>query len=238
MNRSLERQMRWTENRLANFWYNRRREASFRTGAHDRMTEADFKAGTWRLGADYRDTFAALYSRPDERAEIAKALADAGFGDAVCVDAARWIRDVAADGTPATWDTVRALHANDADVIALEFMADTRNAAHRMRRVYNLFFALVQNAVATFADVRSRLVYAVVLDTGRRRKGTSSEATDTLTTSLTSLVNDPWEYEMSEIANVNAKCDERRLSGLVCKKAYLLYESELRSFAKSKGVLS
>ena len=202
------------------------------------MTDADFKAGTWRLGADYRALLVALYAQPNEQDGIVRTLVDAGFGDAVCVDAARWIRDVAADGTPATWDTVRALHANDADVIALEFRADTRNAAHRMRRIYNLFFALVQNAVATFADVRSRLVYAVVLDSGRRRKGTSSEATDTLTTSLTSLVNDPWEYEMSEIANVNAKCDERRLSGLVCKKAYLLYESELRAFATSKGVLT
>lgn len=201
------------------------------------MTEADFTRNEWRLGAAYRTSYASAYTGASVPRVVSQIFYDSDIGRAECVDAKQWMKDVNSAGSKASRDTVKTLHANDTGVIALELRDDVRNAARRIRHIYNLFFTLADKIGASFSEIRNRLVYAVILEDSNRPGNSSAPETDALSDGLLRLARDTWEYDISEIQGFNNKNDERRLTGLICQKAYLLYKNEVGAFARSKGII-
>lgn len=200
------------------------------------MKETDFERNEWNMGSEYASSFGASFTGPGVPNSVSKIVAASGIQDVACVDAERWMSGVNPSGTVHAKDTVRVLHGGATSVVALEFRNLTRNPAQRMRRIYNLFFALAQHVGVAIGKIRERLVYAVVMEGMDRPGNTSSRETEILSAGLMTLAREAWEYDVSAFRNFK-KNDERKLSGLICRKAYLLYENELNSFAKAKGIL-
>ena len=200
------------------------------------MKETDFERNEWNMGRGYASSFGASFIGLGVPNSVSAVVAASGIHDVACVDAERWMSGVNPSGTVHAKDTVRVLHGDETSVVALEFRNLTRNPAHRMRRIYNLFFALAQHVGVSIEKIRERLVYAVVMEGMNRPGNTSSRETEILSAGLMTLARETWEYDVSAFHKYK-KNDERKLSGLICRKAYLLYENELGSFAKAKGIL-
>lgn len=200
------------------------------------MTEADFERNEWGMGRQYASSFSVIFRGAGVPNSVAAVVSEAGIEDVTCVDAERWMSGVNPSGTVHAKDTVRALHGGETSVVALEFRNLTRNPAQRMRRIYNLFFALAQHVGVAVEKMRERLVYAVVMEGMDRPGNTSSRETEILSSGLMTLAHETWEYDVSAFHKFK-KNDGRKLSGLICRKAYLLYANELGSFAKAKGIL-
>lgn len=199
------------------------------------MTTDDYDNAPWQLGrVDSRTTFAQCYASPPANADVASQVAASMLGTLGCIDGNDYLKSILPNAHPYHIETVRALYSQHGDCTAVEFRKDTENRPHRYRRIYNLFLGLVQSGLATFRDIRDNLVYVVVLDSVSRPSGISLDGVAALSAHFDRLVATPrWEYRFEDIP-LHSR-DERRLSGFLCRKAYLLYKDEIDSFVQSKG---
>jgi len=195
------------------------------------MTNDDFSASPWGLSSGPRTTYMDAYSM----SAVASLVASESFARVVCVDACAWLASVCAGDPSAYGETVRTLHSNDNGVLALEFQLDVPNAVRRCRHVYNIVFGLCGHAKATISQIREKLDYAVVLKDADARNSTVSNDTVGLSAGLYGTQPERWEFDMEDLRH-NGQ-DVRRLSGLVCRKAYQLFSSELTDFAIKKGLV-
>ena len=168
------------------------------------------------------------------------------FDDVPCVDGCSWVSAICPPGTSGYFtETVPTVHSRATGVFALEDRSKTSSWAHRYRRIYNLFLALVQHKGLSMSELREKLFY-VVLQPERTAEGSSFssdliELSDGLSTvaegaSGSSAVEDVWEFEPTDHEVNKREEDERRLSGFLCKKAYLIYPHEMAAFAAKKGM--
>ena len=199
------------------------------------MTTEDYNNAPWQLGeVASRTTFAQCYASPSANVDVASQVAASKLGALGCMDGNDYLKKLLPNAHPYHIETVRALYFHNGDCTALEFRNDTENWPHRYRRIYNLFLGLLQSGCATFCDIRDNLVYVVVLNSASRPTGASLDSVAALSAHFDRLVtSERWEYRFEDIP-LHSR-DERRLSGFLCRKAYLLYKDEIDSFVQRKG---
>jgi len=199
------------------------------------MTTEDYNNAPWQLGKEAsRTTFAQCYASPPASLDVASQVASSMLGALGCIDGNEYLRNLQPNAHPYHIETVRALYSQHGNCTALEFRKDTENWPHRYRRIYNLFLGLVQSGLATLRDIRDKLVYVVVLDSVSSSTSDSVDGAAALSAHFARLVTtERWEYRFEDLP-LHSK-DERRLSGFLCRKAYLLYKDEVDSFVQSKG---
>ena len=197
----------------------------------DVMTTDDFRMAAWRLNEGPRTTYGDAYAS----SPVAELVASGDCANVACVDAQKWLKAVCIGDTPAQYETVRTVHRNDRGVVALEFRFDASSFSSRYRRIYNMVVGLCRHQVATIDEIRKVLDYVVVLKDADKRHSTVSEETIGLSAGLYNTQRERWEFDVEDIRHGGE--DERRLTGLVCRKAYQLFSSELNDFATEKGIV-
>ena len=195
------------------------------------MTADDFNKAPWGLGLG---RFQAIYGEAYASSPVASLVASGGFAKIACVNAQEWLKSICDGGSPSSHETVRTMHSNDKGVVALEFRLDAPSFPCRYRHIYNIFIGLCAHDVATVDQIRETLDYAVVLKDADRRHSTVTEDTIGLSAGLYDTQPARWEFDLEDIRHNGP--DERRLTGLVCRKAYQLFGSELNDFFAKKGI--
>lgn len=152
-----------------------------------------------------------------------------------------YLDSIIPNAQPVHRESVSDLDFVGALMVAWENRNETSSGSHRIRRIYNLVLGMVMSGIRTFGEVRGQLLYVNVLKDSDYRRVLSvpnEDPTGVMTSLLSSLVGDAWEYDPVEINRYHIRVPiEYKLTGLICKKAYLVYERELEDFKHKKGLV-
>lgn len=195
------------------------------------MTTDDFNAAEWGLNKGPLTTYEEAYAS----SPVAALVASGDYAKVPCVDAREWLKTICIGDSSVQRETVRTVHGNDKGVVALEFRVDAPGFSCRYRHLYNIFLGLCRYNRASIDQIRKKLDYAVVLKDADKRHSTVSEDTIDLSAGLYNTQQKRWEFDVEDIRHGGE--DERRLTGLVCRKAYQLFTSELNDFAAERGIV-
>ena len=194
------------------------------------MTTKDLKSAPWGIGALPLVRFPALYSQALVSATISQVIANSRLNSIKCIDANRFLRQMSPLRLGIHTETLRAIISKGGTVFAWEFRLDTENWTHRFRRIYNLVLGLLDAGGIHIKELRQSLVYVVVKEYSNCDSGSRMEYVNELNTSLSRLVSAPWEYDVEDVLSDKRKKDERKLTGFICRKCYIIYESEIDDF--------
>lgn len=194
------------------------------------MTTDDFNTAEWDLSKGPQTTYEEAYAS----SPVAALVASGDYAKVPCVDAQEWLKTICVGDSSVQRETVRTVHSSEKGVVALEFRVDAPSFSCRYRHLYNIFWGLCRHNKASIDQIRKNLDYAVVLKDADKRHSTVSENTIDLSAGLYNTQQKRWEFDMEDIRHGGE--DERRLTGLVCRKAYQLFTSELNDFAAERGI--
>ncbi len=194
------------------------------------MTINDLNSAPWGIGGMPLVDFPVLYSRTLTSTLIGQTIANSKLNSIKCIDAQQFLRQLSPSNLEIHTETLRALISKKGDVFAWEFRDDTENWTHRFRRIYNFALGLLDASGVSIDELRKKLVYVVVKDSSSVDSDSTMESVDELNTSLSRLVRDPWEYDVEDVLSDKRKRDERKLTGFICRKCYIIYECEIDAF--------
>lgn len=160
-----------------------------------------------------------------------------------CVDASKYLKMLIPSTHIFHTLTIPAIHSNQTGVFAVEFYDKTSNSVCRIRRFYNLVIGMCQSGQCKINDLRHGFFYLQIRASGARDGSKFQQQGDddpvgVMAGVLDRLVGDSsWEYEPKDyLHRKKSKVpDEYRLSGLICEKAYVLFDDEVKTFVESKA---
>lgn len=197
------------------------------------MTSSDFSTAPYGLsGQMLASTFGALVAQ-----------SHVSLANIPCVKASEYLKGLMPSAHQFHCETVPAIHSNSAGVYAVESYCSTVNQVHRLRRFYNLVIGMCQSGQCRVGALRHGFFYLQIRESGSRDASKftrleDAEPTAVMAGVLDRLVDDAWEYDLREYSDINRKKrapKEYRLSGLICEKAYVLFEDEVSGFVAKKG---
>ena len=196
------------------------------------MTSNDYRSAPWGLSAAaYASGFLPLFQNPLAASAVMQSVSGTLLSGLNALDARIYLRAINGGGNGFSNETVRALIAKGRDVVAWEFREDTHSWAHRFRRIYNLFMGLTGAARVPVKDIRDKLVYVVVRSEDSRPTS-EDDFLRVMSASLSRRVADPWEYDIDDVLADKNKKDERKLTGFICRKAYVIYKDEIDKYVR------
>lgn len=197
------------------------------------MTANDFSAAPYGLSSTMlAATFGSLVTQ-----------SHASLANITCINAPEYLKGLAPSAHSFHRETLPAIHSNNAGVYAVESYGATSNQVHRLRRFYNLVLGLCQSGQCRVGALRHGFFYLQIRESGSRDASKfarleDAEPTAVMAGVLDRLVDDAWEYDLREYSDINRKKnapDEYHLSGLICEKAYVLFDDEVDDFVAKKG---
>lgn len=196
------------------------------------MTSNDYSSAPWGLAtAGCANGFLPLYQNPPAVPAVMQSVSGTLLSGLNALDARMYLRTLNGGGNGLNNETVRALIAKGHDVVAWEFREDTHSWAHRFRRIYNLFMGFYASAHVAVKEIRDKLVYVVVRPEDERPT-LEEHLPHMMSASLSRRVANPWEYDMEDVLDDKNKKDERKLTGFICRKAYVIYKSEIDKYVR------
>ncbi len=197
------------------------------------MTPNDFSAAPYGLSNPIlASTFGALGVQ-----------SHAALATISCINASGYLKGLVPSAHQFHRETVPAIHSNSAGVYAVESYCSTVNQIHRLRRFYNLVIGMCQTGQCRVGALRHGFFYLQIRESGSRDAGKFARSetldpTSFMAGSLDRLVEDAWEYDLREYSDIKRKKrapQEYRLSGLICEKAYVLFDDEVAAFVAKNG---
>ena len=159
-----------------------------------------------------------------------------------CVDASKYLKMLIPSAHVFHTLTIPAIHSNKTGVFAVEFYDRTTNTMNRIRRFYNLVIGMCQSGQCKINDLRHSFFYLQIRASGARNGSKFQQLGDddpvgVMAGVLDRLVDDSWEYEPEDYLHrkKNQVPDEYRLTGLICEKAYILFDDEVQTFVERKA---
>lgn len=196
------------------------------------MTRSEYSSAPWGLAAaGYASCFLSLYQSSPTCPAVMRTVAGTLLGGLNALDARLYLRTINGGWNGFSNETVRALIAKGRDIVAWEFREDTHSWAHRFRRIYNLFMGFYDSAHVAVKEIRDKLVYVVVRPEDERPT-LDEHLPHMMSASLSRRVANPWEYDMEDVLDDKNKKDERKLTGFICRKAYVIYKSEIDKYVR------
>ena len=196
------------------------------------MTSGDYNSAPWGLAAPRcARSFLSLYQNPPALPVVMQSVSGTLLRGLNALDARIYLRTINSGGNGFGNETVRALIAKGHDVVAWEFREDTHSWAHRFRRIYNLFMGLTGAVHVAVREIRDKLVYVVVRSEDSRPTS-EDDFLRVMSASLSRRVADPWEYDIDDVLSDKNKKDERKLTGFICRKAYVIYKDEIDKYVQ------
>ena len=171
------------------------------------------------------------------------AQSHASLAGVSCIHATAYLNGLIPDAHPFHKETIPAIHSNSSGVFAVDCYDCNDTGVRRLRRLYNLVIGMCQSGQCCFNDLRNGFFYLQIRGAGSRDVSKFSRLQDAEPTAvmagvLDRLVDDAWEYNLRDYSDINRKKrapKEYRLSGLICEKAYVLFDDEVSAFVAKKG---
>ena len=157
-----------------------------------------------------------------------------------CVNVAEYLKGLASSTHPFHRETIPVIHSSSTGIYAVEFYDSTTNRMHRLRRFYNLVIGMCQSGQCRVDTLRHAFFYLQIRGSSSRNVSKfarleDSEPTSFMAGSLDRLVDNAWEYDPSEYVRHKKRApDEYHLTGLICEKAYILFDDEVADFVAKK----
>lgn len=160
-----------------------------------------------------------------------------------CINAIKYLNGLIPDAHSFHKETIPAIHSNSSGVFAVDRYDSNDNRMRRLRRFYNLVIGMCQSGQCRIGALRHGFFYLQIRGAGSRDASKFARLEDVEPTAvmagvLDRLVDDAWEYDLREYSDINRKKkapDEYHLSGLICEKAYVLFDDEVDDFMAKKG---
>ena len=195
------------------------------------MTANDFSSAPYRMSnPTLVSTFGALVSQ-----------SHASLANIACVNAQEYLKDLVPFAHAFHTETIPAIHSNQADIFAVEYYDGNGNLMHRLRRFYNLVIGMCQSYQCSISALRNGFFYVQIRPSGSRDSSKFAQLGDAdpigvMAGVLDRLVLDAWEYDSSEYGRRYKKAPaEYHLTGLICEKAYVLFDNEVSAFVSAKA---
>ena len=195
------------------------------------MTALDFSSAPYELSSQGIDNKFGSLVTPINRflASIA------------CIDASKYLKTLIPSAHVFHLLTVHALHSNRFGVCAVEFHDENTNLLCRFRKIYNLVIGMCQSGLCKINNLRHGFFYLQIMASGARDSSKYMQLGDedpvgVMAGVLDRLVGDSWEYVPEDYLKRKKKApDEYHLTGLICEKAYVLFDDEVQVFMEKKG---
>lgn len=157
-----------------------------------------------------------------------------------CIDAKKYLVGIASSKQSFHTDTVPAIHAAPSGTFAVEFRGSNTSGIWWLRRIYNLVLGMWQSGTCQMDELRHGFLYLQIRKAGARDQSKYDQLGDAdpvggMSGMLDRLVDDPWEYDPKYYEDHKKYLpSEYCLTGLVCEKAYVLFDDEVEKFVGAK----
>lgn len=197
------------------------------------MTANDYSSAPYGLSTPgLSSTFGALVTQ-----------SHASLGNIACVSAPKYLKGLIPTGHVFHKETIPVIHSNASGVFAVDRYDSNDSGMRRLRRFYNLVIGMCQSGQCCVGALRHGFFYLQIRGAGSRDASKfarleDAEPTDVMAGVLDRLVDGAWEYDLREYSDINKKKrapEEYHLSGLICEKAYVIFDDEVDDFVDKKG---
>ena len=191
--------------------------------------------------ADYRNAKYGL-SNPALASTFGRIIPsiNVGLGLIDCIDASSYLKGILPTAHQFHTETIPAIHSCQSGIFAVEYHDGNGNLMRRFRRFYNLVIGMCQSGQCAIATFRNDFFYVQIRPSGSRAGSKFAQLGDAdpigvMAGVLDRLVLDAWEYDPAEYRRRFKKAPaEYHLTGLICKKAYVLFDDEVSAFVSAK----
>ena len=164
-----------------------------------------------------------------------------GLGSIGCIDASSYLKGILPTANQFHTETVPAIHSSQVGIFAVECHDGNGSLLRRFRRFYNLVIGMCQSSQCSIDALRKGFFYVQIRPSGSRDGSKFAQLGDVdpvgvMAGVLDRLVLDAWEYDPAEYGRRFKRVPaEYHLTGLICEKAYVLFDNEVSDFVSAKA---